>query len=177
MPKALELDPLSPILRFGLGSTYYRMGQYDRSIEQFHRALELNPHFPMAQMFLGLSHIATGKLVEGIRACEMATSLWGRHSMSLGFLGAAYASAGRISEAQKIVEELQGIAEKAYVPGTYFTFIYSGLGEIDKALDWFEKSIEEHDPTIAVQHVSHFFDPLRSHPRYHALLRKMNLEP
>ena len=55
--------------------------------------------------------------------------------------------------------------------------IYSNLGEIDKALEWFEKAIEERDAMIAVSGaVNPIFDPLRSHPRYQALLRKMNLE-
>ena len=43
-------------------------------------------------------------------------------------------------------------------------------------LDYFEKAVEEHDSMPFLFHVHPFFDPLRSHPRYHALLRKMNLE-
>ena len=55
--------------------------------------------------------------------------------------------------------------------------IYIGLGEIDKAFDWLERAIEERDSMILTLFRSAFFDPLRSHPRYKALLRKMNLEP
>jgi hypothetical protein len=55
--------------------------------------------------------------------------------------------------------------------------IYFGLGEIDKAFDWFEKGVEERHFLISYAYSLPFFDPIRSHPRYKALLRKMNLEP
>jgi serine/threonine-protein kinase len=175
--KAIEMDPLSPARQASLGYLYYNMRQYDGAIDQLRKALDLNPHYTFAQMLLGYCYILTGKLDEGIRVCEMAEQLWGRNPPSLGFLGGAYTSAGRIGEAQRLLGELQELAEKAYVPGSYFALIYSGLGEIDKALDWFEKAIEERDVTITAYYVMPMFDPLRSHPRYHALLRKMNLEP
>ncbi len=46
------------------------------------------------------------------------------------------------------------------------------MGEFEKALDWFEKSVDEQ---AVLSHLFPSLDPLRSHPRYHALLRKMNL--
>ena len=83
---------------------------------------------------------------------------------------------GRISEAQKLLEELRKIAQKANVPPMAFAIIYCGLRKINRALDWYEKAIETRDQTVLVFHADPLFDPLRSHPRYHALLRKMNLE-
>jgi hypothetical protein len=44
-------------------------------------------------------------------------------------------------------------------------------------MDWLEKSINEHDiGTISILDMSGF-DPLSSHARHKALLRRMNLEP
>jgi Tfp pilus assembly protein PilF len=106
----------------------------------------------------------------------MGVQLFGQTPLSLAVLGAAYALAGRIGEAQKLVEELKKIAEKVYVPNFAFASIYAGLGEIDKAFDWYEKVIEERETSATIFYNLPLFDPLRSHPRYHALLRKMNLE-
>jgi hypothetical protein len=47
---------------------------------------------------------------------------------------------------------------------------------MDKAFDWFEKAVDEHDPLMLHFHVHPNYDYLRSQPRYHSLLRKMNLE-
>jgi hypothetical protein len=54
-------------------------------------------------------------------------------------------------------------------------YIYIWLGEIDKAFDWLEKAGDERDGMIInILVVDILFDPLRSHRRYQALLRKMN---
>ena len=51
------------------------------------------------------------------------------------------------------------------------------IGEIDKCLDFLDKAVEEQEALMPSLYVSPHFDPLCSHPRYKALLRKMNLEP
>ena len=45
--------------------------------------------------------------------------------------------------------------------------------------DWspLDKAVDEREGLTLHFHIDPLFDPLRSHPRYHALLRKMNLEP
>jgi len=88
-----------------------------------------------------------------------------------------YALTGRTGEALKLLEELQERAQKQYAPSWSFAVIYSGLGEMDKAFDWFEKAVDEREPLMLHFHVHPNYDPLRTHPRYKALLRKMNLEP
>jgi len=97
--------------------------------------------------------------------------------MLLAILGAVCAGVGRISEAQSILEELQERAKKGYVSPISFAHIYFGLGETDRGFEWLEKAVEEHDGSMLHFHVTPYFDVLRSHPRYPALLRKMNLQP
>jgi non-specific serine/threonine protein kinase len=173
--KAVELDPLSAFLQWRLGYRYYLTRQWDRAIEQCHNALELDPHYAWAHMFIGGSYVHTGKLDEAIPALETCAQIAGRSPFSLGVLGYACALAGRIGQARKLLEELQDLAQKAYVQPFSFMHLYLGLGEIDGCFDCFEKAVDEHDSIILHVHLDPTFDPLRSHPRYPALLRKMNL--
>jgi len=92
-------------------------------------------------------------------------------------IGWAYATLGQVDRAQELLEELQGLSQDTYATGFSLALIYLGLGEIDKAFDWFDKVAEEHNGSLFSVASDFMFDPLRSHPRYHALLRKMNLEP
>ena len=48
---------------------------------------------------------------------------------------------------------------------------------MEEAFDWFERAVDEREPLMLHCHVHPNYDPLRTHPRYSALLRKMNLEP
>ena len=91
---------------------------------------------PWRTSFSVLSTSRAGKLDEAIRAIETYSQLTGRSPFASGILGLVYALAGRIGEARKLLEELQELAQKAYVPWLAFAAIYSGLGEIDKGFDW-----------------------------------------
>jgi adenylate cyclase len=174
--KALELDPLSPLLQWGLGYRLYLTQQLDRAIEQWRNALELDPNYYLAHLFLGIASLHMGNFEEAIRALEVAVRLAGRAPFCLGILGFTFAQAGRISNAQNLLRELQQCANKGYVTPYSFALIYMGLGNTYRALDWLEKGVNEHDGHILHLHVSPGWVPLRSHPRYHTLLRKMNLE-
>jgi tetratricopeptide (TPR) repeat protein len=177
LQKAQQLDPLSPILQCCLGLIYFAARKYDHAVEQLRSALELDPHHFMSHMFLGITWFATGKLDEGIHACETALQLAGDFPYILGFLASAHARTGRIDEAKKLLGQLQDRAQRTYVPPFSFAVIYFGLGEIDKGFDYLEQAVEDQDFRIQNLVVSPLFDPMRSHPRFQALLRKMNLEP
>ena len=172
---AVERDPLSPFLQSGLGYNYCLKREWNRAIEQCRNAIELDPQC-WAYMLLGSCYFHIGKHDDAIRAMETQAQVLGRSSFALGNLGWAYASTGRTAEALTLLEELQERANTQYTPSWSFAVIYQGLGEMDKAFDWFEKAVDEHDPLMLHVHVHPNYDPLHTHPRYHALLRKMNLE-
>jgi serine/threonine protein kinase/Tfp pilus assembly protein PilF len=179
LQQVLDLNPLSPFLQYRLGHYHLLTGQYDRAIEQCLSALELDPHFYQALLILGTAYIEKGKLEEGIRAYEMAVQIGKRSPMSLGQLGWAYARSGRIEEARGLLTELADISRKAYVQPSSFALIYLGLGETDKFLDWLDQAIDDRNGQILTTHIFSAVLPgsVRSHPRFQALLRKMNLEP
>jgi hypothetical protein len=114
---------------------------------------------------------------EGLQAVQTCVQLQGRSPLYLGGLGLFYGRATRSDEARKVLAKLQELDQTAYVPSISFAHIYLGLGEIEKCLDCLEKAVDDHDSMITLHFQLPDFDPLRSHPRYHALLRKMNLEP
>jgi eukaryotic-like serine/threonine-protein kinase len=175
--KGLELNPLSPMSSTIVGMLYVSSGQADRAIEQFRRTLQLDPNFYLAYFYLSFAYIIMGNFDEGIRTLETASQLSGRNPQVLGHLGAAYARVGRIGEAQKILKELEDIAQDTYVPATTYAIVYMGLGQTERAFDWLDKAVDERDFRMHYLRGMPVFQPLYSHPRFHALLRRMNLEP
>jgi len=75
---------------------------------------------------------------------------------------------------------LQYMTEKAkqqYVPENIFAWIYAGLGETDRAIEWLERAYQARVANLTYIKVHSRYDPLRDDPRFQDLLRRMNLAP
>ena len=49
-----------------------------------------------------------------------------------------------------------------------------GLGDHDRAISWLQQAVEERDGQLTYLNTLLVYDPLRSDPRFQALLKKMN---
>jgi len=174
--RTVELDPLSPRYNANLGLVYDLAGQYDLAIAQDRRAIDLDPAMHMPHMFLAGAFGHMGQFDEAIAAAQKACELSGRNARPLGILAWAYGLAGRQGEARALLEELKAQRRRTYVPPFALAAAYGGLREVDPLFEWMEKGIEERDLMTVVTLIPNpVFGPLRGHPRYQALLRKMNL--
>jgi hypothetical protein len=52
--------------------------------------------------------------------------------------------------------------------------VYLGLGDFDKAMSWLQRAADERDGSMRGINVWLYYDPLRSDPRFQALLQRMN---
>ena len=71
-------------------------------------------------------------------------------------------------------QQLNEIARHRYVAPALFVSAYLGIGDKDAALTWMERRIEEQDQELVSPRVDPSLDPLRSEPRFQALMRRMN---
>jgi len=173
--RALELDPLAAFFHLHLAYLFWVRRQYDRAIQQFRNTIEMEPSHYVGHWLLGVTYAQKGMFEEAIAARSRAFELSGRAPIMVATLAEGYAAMGRTSEAQKLLAELQELAQKTFVPAISIAWVYIGLRETDRALEWLNKAIEERDPMVAGLGVEPFYDSLRSDPRFHALLRKMCL--
>jgi serine/threonine-protein kinase len=111
---------------------------------------------------------------EAIATLERSVSRSGRHDLPLATLAGVYGLAGRRGEALKLIDELKARARLHYVPGSHFVDAYIGLGEKNRALGWMERAYEEHVEGMVYIKAYPGWDPLRSEPRFQALVRRMN---
>jgi len=173
----LESDPLSFSLRGWLSVFLWLARDYDRAMQEGRLAEALDPKNYMSQYFIANAYRDSGRFEEGIVFQRRAVELSGGAPQMLGWLGLSLALGGNTAEAHALLQRLEAIAAKTYVPPTAFVWIHIGLGEFDEALAWIERAIDDRDPMIIPITTYPCLDPLRSDPRFQALVRKMNLEP
>jgi serine/threonine-protein kinase len=116
-----------------------------------------------------------GRHDQGLAELEGAAALVPGDTLFLGQLGEAYALAGRVDEARDILRRLETLSGQRYVSPYHLAYVYTGLGDYDRAMDCLERAYAERAGSIYGIKGSFLFKPLRGHPRFTALLKKMNL--
>jgi tetratricopeptide (TPR) repeat protein len=169
--RAQELDPLTPLHTAWLGGLYWIWGRYDEALEEVQKALELSPdswHGLLAQAYI---YLDMGMYEEAIDVSQKAASLYPdlRH-----LLGQAYAKSGRRDEALEILAELEKEEPTPY-GALGLAELYIALGNKDEAFRWL--NYEHPHAWVPWIRTNPPFKPLRDDPRFHELLRKMNLPP
>jgi len=175
--RAQELDPLSVIINRDLGLIYYYARKPDRAIEQYCKSLELDPNFALTHQALGRAYLLKGMREDALAALRLAAALSSDSVAMCAALAHALAETGSVVEARKILADLIERSRRSYVSPTNIAVVYAGLGENDEAMECLEKALAEHNAGLMMLKVHPVFDPLRSHPRYQDLLRRIGLAP
>lgn len=139
------------------------------------RCITFDPNYARARSTLGWAYLKKGMFDEGIAELEKAVALSPGYSLWLAQLGQAYAQVGKVGQAREILRHLEELSRRQYVSPYHMAYVHTGLGEQDTAIDWLERAFEERAGAVYGIKGSFLFTSLRSHPRFTALLKKMNL--
>jgi eukaryotic-like serine/threonine-protein kinase len=173
--RAAELDPLYHLAVIGLAENAYRRDDADAAITLAKRALDLDATYYFSHWMLGLAYFLKGRVEEAVDAVERAVRFSERNPWVLASLCNLYSRAGRKEEATAVLKELEQRAQSGYVAPGVFGIMCLGFGQVEQALDWYEKAIEDRDAIALYLATEPKLGRLRSHPRYQALRRKMLL--
>jgi TolB-like protein/Tfp pilus assembly protein PilF len=176
LERALELDPLSTGTRNWLAVMLLLWRQYDRAFHEATKLLELDPTSYWAHAVIAGTYRERRMFDEAIAAQRTATKLSADTAAMLGWLGLVLGLGGRTAEACDVLGRLEAMSSRTFVPPTSFAWTYLGLGETDRAFEWLDRAVEGRDQFMMPIKSYPFFDPIRSDPRFAALLRKMNLD-
>ena len=170
-----KLDPLSPIINSHLGWVLYLAHQQDQAIAQCRLTLGLEPDFFPARRYLGLAYEQSGLREQAVTELQEAAVLSGNSPLTKAELAYAYAVSGKKAAAQRVLEELNERAKNEYISPYFIATIYTGLGRKDEAFAWLQKAFDDRADGLVYLAVEPKFDSLHADPRFHDLLRRMNL--
>jgi TolB-like protein/Tfp pilus assembly protein PilF len=180
MRRAFDLDPLSPRFGFGSARLFFFMRQYDAALDQFRKTLELDPSWAFAHEWLGDAYEKKNMSKEAIGEWSKAFHLSGVDE-DASLLESTYAESGFEAAIQALAQkQLERIKEKSargeYVPAVDYVTAYMRLGDKEQAFAWLAKAFAERNRLAFEIRVNPIFDPLRSDPRFEALVQKVFAE-
>jgi TolB-like protein/class 3 adenylate cyclase/Tfp pilus assembly protein PilF len=172
--RAVEDDPLSFLTSTFLGANLYYAGRNDEAIQRLRTAVALSD-FWWARMWLGRAHARAGRFPEAISELRDVVRV-APFADSEAALGRTYAEAGNGEEATKALNHLRTSKSDIFVSSGYVAVVLIGLGRLDEAFAALEQAEDERWYYGGFLKVDPYFDPLRSDPRFKALLKKAGLE-
>jgi len=171
--RALELEPLGHIISGIAGWCYYCTRQYDQAISQFQRTIDLHPESFLAHFLLGCAYIAKFMFEEAMETLQKAAFVLG-NEFATAQIGVVLAISGQPEKARQLLAELREKSRSEYILPTNIAALCASLGEIEQMFDWLEKGYELRDSNMIFLKTMPDYFPLQSHPRFQALLSRLN---
>jgi tetratricopeptide (TPR) repeat protein len=172
--RARAHDPRSSAVQATRAFVFLLGHRFDDAIAQAQLVLEIDPDYPMALIRLGLAYAGKGRYAEAVLAFQASMRAAPGLLDCASLLGYAYARAGNTREALRQLSELQRHADQRYVPAFLFANVYAGLGQYDQAIAAIEEEYNVRGWYLLLIKQTPHLDVLRSHPRFNALLRRMD---
>jgi serine/threonine protein kinase/tetratricopeptide (TPR) repeat protein len=174
---ATELAPVSARVSIDLGYALFHGRRYAEAIEQGQKALELDPRLASGHELLGWAYLSGNLGDEAIQHFQTAATLTRNSIGDRALLAYAFAKSGRTERALKILRDLESLPV-ASAPHHHIAMIYVALGNYEKALTALEQASRwQRDKWPQLLGVEDAFDPIRSEPRFQAILQHLKLEP
>jgi TolB-like protein/DNA-binding winged helix-turn-helix (wHTH) protein len=171
--RAHQAEPLDSVFAANLSWKLYLAHQYDEAELEGRKWDEWHPR-ARGDYILGSVYLATGRQREAVEELRVGAADSHRGLLELMYLGHALGVTGARDEGRKVLAEMQGLQQSRYVPPEYIAMVYEGLGDRERALQWFEKAVAERSMNIWIL-PDQRLDPIRTDPRFQRIMRGMGL--
>jgi len=170
--RARKEDPLNLLSRVQLAPSLRAAGRYADALSELHKVRQLDENFWPLSFLLGIVHASQGNFAEAAPYAEKAYSLAPWMTVNIGLFAAMLKRTGDVKWSDELLQKL--LPGEAYAAPLGLAHFYLYSGELDKAIDWSEKAIEQRQPAVLFFLNVHV-QQLRSSPRWPGLARLLNL--
>jgi serine/threonine-protein kinase len=174
LERVVEQDPLNLGMRIALINALHAAGLDDRAIAMGEQALAVDKSRWNVYLALARVHSFRGRLAEALEAAEKAYQLASWNVRVMAAFAAVLIQSGDRQRAAEIVAKLEAQSGVYGTPMALAVF-HAMCGEADPAADWFEKAIEQRDPSAIGYLRTPLMKIVQTSPRWPALAMRMNL--
>jgi TolB-like protein/Tfp pilus assembly protein PilF len=171
LKRAVEIEPLNASLYANQAVVYANAHRYTDALESVNAARTISGSSKSWNDILGMLHIYQGMHEQGLEEIRSGAAELPKIDDSL-LLAYALGRAGRRKEAVQMINQLERTPNADAV---WVAIAWTGIGNRDRAFEWLNRALDAHSPSELWIGVFPSLDPLRSDPRYAALLRRMGL--
>ncbi len=173
--RAAELDPLSPQVPLDNSIALAWQGRYQEAREQTRRAADLDPTFFFPPWEDGWIDLQAGKVKEAIPQFQKAKAMESPAFVS-AWLAYAYGASGDRARALAELEELKKLSLRGSVTAFNSALVSLGSGDHARAVSYLEQAYASDTQWLGWLKNDRIFDPLRSEPRFVALMKKLGFD-
>jgi TolB-like protein/DNA-binding winged helix-turn-helix (wHTH) protein/Tfp pilus assembly protein PilF len=166
---AVDRDPLFNYANFNLANVLYLRGQYSQAEVIFRRLLEISPDFKWTRPYLAKTLLARGNASAALETLEPMNAA----ANKLAYLSVMLLANGRKTDADAALQIL--IAQYARTDASSIAITYAYRNEKELALQWLERAYVQRDAGLIEIAGDPLLKNIAAEPRFHAVLRAMNL--
>lgn len=177
MYKAQELDPRSADLGVPLSGILERRGALDESLRVLESILEMDKDSKFARRGIANVYLLKGEYTKVLELGKAAFPMPNDADFAwASMLATAYHRVGQLDKARAMRDRLKRMAETDPKSLYFLAFHDSEIGRKDDAIAALQKCIDMREERVVTTKDEPRFAGLKDDPRYHEILRKLNLE-
>ena len=181
--RALELDPKRSDTLFAYAQARAREGEFEQAARLYEKVIELRPDdyqaallVPQVYKSLGRPEEAVAAYRRGIRLAERHIALDPEDTRALVLGSGGLVTLGEREKGLDWAQRALKLAPEEPMVLYNVACSHSLAGEIDRALDYLERTLDQGFSNRSWIETDSEFDALREHSRYHEMLGRLNVE-
>jgi TolB-like protein/DNA-binding winged helix-turn-helix (wHTH) protein/Tfp pilus assembly protein PilF len=172
--RARALDPVSLVINTNLCRAYVFARRPEDAIRACKHTLELDSHFGFAYGWLSVAYQEQGRTEEAFQEDQNELETDNQRTLMQLRLLRHRRGEDRVLAVEELKQAIEQYANNS-LGASDIAAMYAALNKPDKAFEYLYKAYDARESALSVINVSPVWDPLRSDPRFHSMLLRMNL--
>ena len=169
---AEELDPMSLRTKTLVAWTTYQAGRFDDALAKAEEIISFDENYPQGHIQRSYVLCELGRADEAVESAVLANRLMPDTALAQYALCFALAAAGRTDEVVALADEMEERSAREFVKPMFLGLANVAAQRFDKAFEYFEAAVDEHDPWLVWLGTDPKYRPLHDDPRFLSLLER-----
>ena len=171
--RALEIEPVSPIILTDLAALYHVERDFEKQIEHSKKVIEIDPNFAYGYFFLAMGYERKGMNAEAVVAYAKMMTLFGEPTDCIEEVKEAFKQNGIKGFWKKRLEQIENRPHLKNYQVYAKALVQIRLDDREGTLESINQAIQRRDRWNINAKYELLLEPLRDDPRFQDLLRRM----